>query len=273
MRLTTCWLAGDRCLTDAAWKGCVTVVSGDMRSWEPPELADIMVSELLGEKSAPVAVFPPLMLTSGAGSLGDNELSPECLDGAQNCLKPNGVSIPQEYTSFLAPVTASKLWMCARDILDGNGLDTPYVVKMHCHYQLARSQPLFTFKHPNFVPKELIDNARFASLTFGPAAAHSVVHGFAGFFEARLYGDIVLSTNPQVTSVPNPNPHPSLPFPTPMITIIIVFDIFTVIMNVIITTINVFNGVVLSSFSPSRHRPSARGCSAGSLSLYPWPAQ
>lgn len=41
----------------------VTVVAADMRTWEPPELADVIVSELLG-------------------SFGDNELSPECLDGA-----------------------------------------------------------------------------------------------------------------------------------------------------------------------------------------------
>jgi protein arginine N-methyltransferase 5 len=57
----------------------VTVVSTDMRLWHPPELADIMVSELLG-------------------SWGDNELSPECLDGAQKCLKPGvGISIPCKF--------------------------------------------------------------------------------------------------------------------------------------------------------------------------------
>jgi protein arginine N-methyltransferase 5 len=45
----------------------VKVVSEDMRRWTPPrptDKADVMVSELLG-------------------SFGDNELSPECLDGAQ----------------------------------------------------------------------------------------------------------------------------------------------------------------------------------------------
>jgi type II protein arginine methyltransferase len=45
-----------------------------MRRYVPTELSDIMVSELLG-------------------SWGDNELSPECLDIAQEtCLKPDGVS-------------------------------------------------------------------------------------------------------------------------------------------------------------------------------------
>lgn len=50
------------------WGDKVSVISCDMRDWEAPEKADILVSELLG-------------------SFGDNELSPECLDGAQKFLK------------------------------------------------------------------------------------------------------------------------------------------------------------------------------------------
>lgn len=52
------------------WGDQVTVVSCDMREWDAPEKADILVSELLG-------------------SFGCNELSPECLDGAQKFLKGN----------------------------------------------------------------------------------------------------------------------------------------------------------------------------------------
>lgn len=48
------------------WGARVTIVSHDMRTWVAPEAANIMVSELLG-------------------SFGDNELSPECLDGALRC--------------------------------------------------------------------------------------------------------------------------------------------------------------------------------------------
>ena len=66
-----------------------------MRRWEAPEKADILVSELLG-------------------SFGDNELSPECLDGAQRFLRADGVSIPTAYTSFLQPVTSTKLWTDVR---------------------------------------------------------------------------------------------------------------------------------------------------------------
>ena len=69
----------------------MTVVSADMRHWEAPHKADMLVSELLG-------------------SFGDNELSPECLDGAQRFLREGGVSIPTSYTSFLQPITTSKLW-------------------------------------------------------------------------------------------------------------------------------------------------------------------
>ena len=34
----------------------------------------------------------------------------ECLDGAQRFLKPDGISIPQAYTSYLHPISSHKLW-------------------------------------------------------------------------------------------------------------------------------------------------------------------
>lgn len=46
----------------------IRLVYGDMRTVEMPEKVDMVVSELLG-------------------SFGDNELSPECLDGAMRFLK------------------------------------------------------------------------------------------------------------------------------------------------------------------------------------------
>lgn len=79
------------CAVRVRWDDRVTLVPADMRNWHAPEQADIMVSELLG-------------------SFGDNELSPECLDGAQSCLKPDGISIPASYTSYLQPITTAKLW-------------------------------------------------------------------------------------------------------------------------------------------------------------------
>jgi len=54
------------------WKQKVTIHCTDIRSLEGVEKADIIISELLG-------------------SFGDNELSPECLDGAQLFLKGKSI--------------------------------------------------------------------------------------------------------------------------------------------------------------------------------------
>lgn len=50
------------------WHDQVEILFGDMRQIQVPAQADILVSELLG-------------------SFGDNELSPECLDGAMRFMK------------------------------------------------------------------------------------------------------------------------------------------------------------------------------------------
>lgn len=50
------------------WGDQVQLHFGDMRTLELPEKVDILITELLG-------------------SFGDNELSPECLDGAVRFLK------------------------------------------------------------------------------------------------------------------------------------------------------------------------------------------
>ncbi|KAG6861031.1 hypothetical protein C0995_004734 [Termitomyces sp. Mi166 len=91
------------------WGDKVQLLFGDMRSIHVPERVDILVSELLG-------------------SFGDNELSPECLDGAMRFLKPKGISIPSSYTAHLAPLSSSKLFNEARATKDLKSLETPYVV-------------------------------------------------------------------------------------------------------------------------------------------------
>jgi len=160
----------------------VTIVHADMRDWRAPEPADILVSELLG-------------------SFGDNELSPECLDGAQRFLKPDGISIPSAYTSFLQPITTHKLWTDVNAYGDTEHLETPFVVKLHRFAPLAAPQEAFTFVHPNNDP--VIDNTRDISLSFEcTAPGGTVCHGFAGYFDAQLYKDVHLSIHPQ-THTPN----------------------------------------------------------------------
>jgi PRMT5 arginine-N-methyltransferase len=56
------------------WKDKVQLLFGDMRTLNLPEKVDILISELLG-------------------SFGDNELSPECLDGVTRFLRREIISI------------------------------------------------------------------------------------------------------------------------------------------------------------------------------------
>jgi len=65
-RSLTCPRLQERQKTE--WRGRVQLHFGDMRTLELPEKVDILITELLG-------------------SFGDNELSPECLDGAVRFLK------------------------------------------------------------------------------------------------------------------------------------------------------------------------------------------
>jgi len=155
------------------WGDRVRIISSDMRDWVSDHKADILVSELLG-------------------SFSDNELSPECLDGAQRFLKNGGISIPCEYTSYVAPLASSKLWNAAKAFKDKEHMETMYVVKVHAAQQLAEAQACFRFEHPNW---EEHSNERDIVLTF-PIEQTSTIHGFVGYFDSRLYGDHYISINP-----------------------------------------------------------------------------
>ncbi|RVE43432.1 hypothetical protein evm_011927 [Chilo suppressalis] len=107
------------------WRGRdVTVIPGDMRHINLTPKADIIVSELLG-------------------SWGDNELSPECLDGAAGLLKPGGISIPSAYSSYVAPISSPRLWAAAKVAVSGTtvqhdkNLETLWVVYMQNKHDIA----------------------------------------------------------------------------------------------------------------------------------------
>lgn len=164
---------------DERWGDRVTIVESDMRRWSAPQKADILVSELLG-------------------SFGDNELSPECLDGAQSFLKRDtGISIPCDSTSYITPITSSKLWNEVAKFKELKHLETPYVVKMHNYAALGDVQECFRFVHPNWSKR--IDNRRFVKLTF-KARFNATIHGFAGYFHSNLYGSHAISINPSTVS-------------------------------------------------------------------------
>ncbi|KAI0070415.1 PRMT5-domain-containing protein [Panus rudis PR-1116 ss-1] len=175
----------------------VKLLFGDMRTLDVPEQVDILVSELLG-------------------SFGDNELSPECLDGAMRFLKPDGISIPSSYTAHLAPLSSSKLFNETSAGKDEKSSETPYVVMFQAINILSgegggasgkcgpRIQECWEFEHPRRdvvlnaqgLPYTNSHNTRFAKLVFHIPHA-SVLHGFAGYFEAVLYGNVGLSIHPE----------------------------------------------------------------------------
>ncbi|CAH2013033.1 unnamed protein product [Acanthoscelides obtectus] len=162
------------------WNNQVTLVSEDMRIYEPPEKADILVSELLG-------------------SFGDNELSPECLDGAQRILKKTGICIPQSYTSYLAPLQSLKMHNEIKvnrtaDKTLQQSFETPYIAHLANFYQIAEPQPLFRFNHPNW--SENINNQRYKKLRFR-CEQPCVLTGFVGYFDTVLYKDVMLSIHPE----------------------------------------------------------------------------
>ena len=144
-----------------------------MRYIELPEKVDIVVSELLG-------------------SFGDNELSPECLDGATRFLKrepssmpsyhrnlylfytADGICIPSSYTAHLAPLSSSKLYHEAQANNEAKSLETPYVVMFEAVNILSgdggglgrrcgpQIQECWEFEHPR---KDAVLNEQGASPT------------------------------------------------------------------------------------------------------------
>ncbi|VDK52122.1 unnamed protein product [Anisakis simplex] len=150
------------------WNERVTVIECDMRALselvhaDKMERPDLVVSELLG-------------------SFGDNELCPECLDGVNDIVRPTTISIPQKYTSYVAPIQSvrmhQKVLACSESKYfdrglpsrgrllpqkhadgsyklpltdDVSSLDEIYVVYLRSICALDKPKPVNTFKHPNF---------------------------------------------------------------------------------------------------------------------------
>jgi protein arginine N-methyltransferase 5 len=118
-------------LKNDVWGDKVQVIAKDMRDWNAPEQADIIVSELLG-------------------SFSDNELSPECLDGAQRFLKEDGISIPYRYRSFVAPIQSYKIYSEVKRCKEyDHPCEAPYVVLLRNHCRIDEEKMCFEFTHPN----------------------------------------------------------------------------------------------------------------------------
>jgi protein arginine N-methyltransferase 5 len=195
---------------NAEWKDVVTVIHTDARKLTLAQLGgkkiDIVVSELLG-------------------SFGDNELSPECLDPllASECCQSSTISIPMQYTTFLAPVSSIRLHTDAKQQAQvphegaqtlglQRAMETSYVVRTHAASQTHPEQLCWSFQHPaidqrkeraaslEFAPDPTcaaaagcgygpLDPAIASIVGQAPAASAGAVtlHGLLGFFTAVLY--------------------------------------------------------------------------------------
>lgn len=225
------------------WDGRVSLVQSDMRSWAGPT-GDMSGSDTQAAASNPFKaseadsdldddssslggaspVKTPytidILVSELLGSFADNELSPECLDGAQHLLNPlHGLSIPTSYTAHMTPVAAPKLHadITGRERSEPNAADIPYVVMLQAIDFLSTeitagpggvtSKPVvaqaWEFTHP--VPQQTLlqvqrggvgsavanrHNARAAKTTF-KCANRGVCHGIAGYFESVLYASAV----------------------------------------------------------------------------------
>ncbi|KNH07492.1 protein arginine N-methyltransferase 5-like protein [Perkinsela sp. CCAP 1560/4] len=160
------------------------VIQHDFRKWKPDRTFDLAISELLG-------------------SFGCNEASPECLvDTLPEYLGKRGLSIPQRYTSYLAPVQAAKtheslLQMSAKS-KDPSVFERLHVVNLRDAHFLGKPVACFEFDHGKrqVEPHSDMHNegcSKFCSLTF-IATEEGVLHGFAGQFDCTLFGTEGIST-------------------------------------------------------------------------------
>ena len=196
------------------WGGKVNVIKTDMRAWKGP-----VVSE--SAETGPVHGKVDILISELLGSFGDNELSPECLDGIQHVVaKPHGISIPSSYTAHFSPISTPKLYadILARSATEDTAFDTPWVVRLYALDFVCqrvpghpRFQQAWEFSHP--IPESTlaavqarrsggvvgggggsmagaaganVHNSRYCHVTF-VCRARGVIHGLAGYFESTLY--------------------------------------------------------------------------------------
>jgi len=199
---------------ETVWDGKVNVVKTDMRAWKGPLISD-------SPESGPVYGKIDILISELLGSFGDNELSPECLDGIQHVLAtPHGISIPSSYTAHFSPISTPRLYadILTRVPMESTAFDTPWVVRLFAQDFVAHKVPghpkiqeAWEFVHP--IPEDALKsiearqsggvvgggggsmagaagandhNSRFCHLTF-VCHARGVIHGLAGYFESTLY--------------------------------------------------------------------------------------
>ncbi|XP_055333061.1 protein arginine N-methyltransferase 5-like [Paramacrobiotus metropolitanus] len=161
-----------------AKKGCswkdvdVVIVQSDMRYWRCPEKLDIIAHEMLG-------------------CFADDECCPECLAVPQKFLQPDGISIPSTYSSYLMPISSTRLY---GEVLNSS---SRLLEHMQAFYPnqfdflgFASEARVFSFHHG---PDALVAGSQSCRLEY-VALTDGLLHGFAGSFEAVLFRNITFCT-------------------------------------------------------------------------------
>ena len=146
------------------WDNAVTLVKSDMRSWKGPmrsvgpvvrpNNASDQLGTPLHAQAARFVYYPiDIIISELLGSFGDNELSPECLDGILPLLNPtHGISIPQSYSAHLTPLSTPLIHsdISARAVNDNSAPNTPFVVMLH-QYDYLSTRSVRSAKGPDGV--------------------------------------------------------------------------------------------------------------------------
>ncbi|KAG8527730.1 uncharacterized protein KY384_007884 [Bacidia gigantensis] len=197
------------------WNNQVRLVSSDMRQWKGPERLDEGASTLVNgapqssRDSQPYRIN--IVISELLGSFGDNELSPECLDGIVHLLdSTNGISIPASYSTYLTPIAAPRLHadIAARAITDPSASTTPYVVLLQSFDYLSRQQqsisgPFDSSTSPTTDARQPSSGSRASSFMSSPPPT---------IYEAWSFSHAHNSTNTSSSNMHN-NRHSSLTFP------------------------------------------------------------
>ena len=123
------------------WQNRVHLVQSDMRTWTGPH-----TKTSSSGTTTPTPYKIDILISELLGSLADNELSPECIDGVQHLLNPtHGISIPSSYTAHISPIAAPKIHadILARSAAgDAEAFSVPYVTMLHAIDFLSARPPL-----------------------------------------------------------------------------------------------------------------------------------
>lgn len=178
------------------WNNRVSIYNCDVRQWKPSYVAEngfhLVISEMLG-------------------SFGCNELAPECIDSIRRyCDRENCIFIPQEFSSYVAPVISPSLYSKVCRSKQNERFDKAYLpVWDEADIMSTEYAKVWTFNtraYPMAKDYNIFDNKHNKRQAHVILKCHrkGTIHGLIGYFSAILYKKVQISTCPTGLG---PEPH------------------------------------------------------------------